>query len=265
MSDSGKSREHNESLRKWRKRFWVCVTLVGVVSSITAGIGVQGLIKGGSARTLGVVLTVASLVVAGCSFAMARGLSEDEKPPKTRPGFLHLLVEESDVLGTSAVVLAAVALVVLAVIGARLNDKPGLSYRSAYDGVDPFHGGCANAKGQSGVATSVDVRADGRKIGVLELEYSAYCGTHWAWLYLDRPWMSRARGSVIHLSVLRPIDNTVARYALPVAGADPAPYAFGNMVGGGTCAVATVWDRGLGHVLPAFRAVTKCRDRPSVN
>lgn len=229
-----------------------------LVSSIAMGIGIQGAVKGGSARTLGVIVLALGLLVGIKSANVASNLSHDNPLSfKHRPGWLRYSIGDADRQGPLTFA-AAIAVVVMAAFGVRLNSRPTVNYRSAYDGVDPVHAQCAvDSRGDGKAIASEPIRTGTTLIGTLELEYSEFCGSHWARLVLTPAGLRAVRGTTVDVSVHRPADDTVANYSLVV---EDVPYMWGNMVGGGVCAYAEVQDTGERAPSAPLRAQTACRD-----
>lgn len=228
-----------------------------LTSSIAIGVALQGIVKGGAARRLGIALLILSFLVAIKCVNTANNLSGPRPGRRSRrQAWRRYTVGHKDRLGPLSFA-AAVAVVVMGAFSVQLNTRPVVSYRSAYDGVDPVHAGCSSdSAGDGTVVASKPVRAGRIVIGTLELEYSEFCGSHWPKLILTRSGLATVRHSPVVLIVRRQADDTVARYALTVQA---LPYVWGNMVGGGVCADAEVSGGGLTRRLPAYSATTPCR------
>lgn len=207
-----------------------------LLASLAAGIGIQGLVKGGSARELGFVVLLLALCLGVKCVTVANNLSGPDSAPVTRrPAYLRYTVGDRDRLGP-LVAVVVVALIVTSAFAVRLNSRPALNFRSAYDGVDPFHAQCAlDSKGDGKVIATRPIRAGSQLLGTLELEYSTFCGSHWPRLSLTSAGLAALRGASVVLTARRRSDDTIATYALVV---EKIPYMWGNMVGGGVCADA---------------------------
>jgi hypothetical protein len=207
---------------------------IAIVTSVASGIGLQGIVKGGSARALGVVLVVVAVLVSIKSANVASNLSRDDLPAvKERPAWLRHSLGDRDRSGP-IVYASVIATIVMAVVAVRLNSRPVVNYRSAYDGVDPFRAGCASdSKGDRTVIASTRIEVKGSLIGTLDLAYSKYCGSHWPKVFLTPSGFQLLRRSLVTVVTHRPVDDTVASYSVVVG---LKPYLWGNMLGGGACA-----------------------------
>lgn len=254
----------------------MAASLIGMVAAIAVGIGIQGVVSGGSARSLGIATIALAFLVAAKCFAVTANITAADSPspsvgPAGGPGGVRKLVTtpwrwmvRSRTIGP-VTLLAWFALAAMAAFDIHLTAEPVPTFTSAYDGVDPVAGGCSPGQGKGTIVTASRVFIGRQLAGKLELEYSGYCGAHWARLYLDPPFMEKAIGSILHLTVTRPVDDQVSAYSVYVSrqqsGAPPPPYAWGNMTGGGVCAIASAQDNGR-RGFSGFSAKTSCGSLP---
>lgn len=258
MPDSEDSREREA--RDLRRRLRNLAALGALLASVTTGIALQGIVKGGQAETDGIILLVLSGLLGPKSLLVANSLAEDTQTEHgKRKLWLRLTLGERDRFGVIAL-MAALGMVVCAVLTVQATKRPSTNYQSAYDGVDPGNAHCdGDNRGDGTVIATDGVTAGSVKVGTLELELSKLCGTHWARMQFQASAVPRLRRSSITLQVIRPIDATVESYSLTPS---KRPYMWGNMVGGGECAYAEVSDVGHAGSLPAFQSRTACRDVP---
>lgn len=251
-SDAGlKRRARDQSMRN-------AAGGIAFIASVAVGIAIQGLVKGDAARVLGLPLLVLAVLVCIKSANVANNLArEPDLTVRHHRKWLNASIGDTDRLGPLTCA-AAVAVIVMAGFGIQLNSRPDINYRSAYDGVDPVHAQCASdSRGDGTVVASRLVHAGSTLIGTLNLEYSKFCGSHWAKLTLTPTGLRAVRSTPVVISTHRPADDTVAPYSLVV---QDVPYLWGNMVGGGVCAYAEVQDSGSPGRTPAFQAQTTCRN-----
>jgi hypothetical protein len=240
------------------------LTVVGFsVTSVALATGVQGITIGGSARELGFAIIVLGIAAAVyCTLVVSSGSGAAGQTASAGPGHRSWRTYTIGDRGKVAplLVVISIALVILTVFSFEVNSQPPINYHSAYDGIDPDHAGCAlYSMGRSQIISTQPVRIDSRVIGTLQLEYSRLCGSHWGHLTINPSDLNTLRGTVLTLVALRPADNTEAVYTQTV-GKGAAPYLWGNMVGGGVCAKASITDTDSVDGKVNFQVSTPCRN-----
>jgi hypothetical protein len=219
---------------------------------------VQGVVVGGRARLVGVVIMVLGGVIAlKSAFMLSSEAKIDDRRDieLSRRSVSWLLGNRHQAGAIFFVALGGV--LALTAYSFGLNSELPVNYRSAYDGIDPYHAGCTgDPTGKGTVLASSAVIYRNMNLGILDLEYSPLCGSHWGRFAISSLGLQILKGSELTLVATRPADNTQAMYS-QLVGRHPGLYLYGNMVGGGVCGEATIAGFRRGQAF--FSVSTVCR------